>query len=163
MKKFFSLLILVSLITVNASSQSLFKKIYADATAVVNNPQSSEEQIQINQFKVTALNYIKNQIDKKKLKKDEYFYDSQAVNLASFITDYQINLIKARSISAAKKTELMNCYKNATLASPLFNDADKATSHVYINDNSSLTPFSLDTDWDKAYTAATKQVKTIVK
>jgi hypothetical protein len=69
------------------SAQTLYKKVFDNATAVVNNAASNDQQIQINQYKITVLNYISNQVKKRGLTKDSYFYDSQAVNLASFITE----------------------------------------------------------------------------
>lgn len=47
------------------SAQQLYKKVFDNAIAVVNNAKSTDEQIQINQFKVTALNYMTSQVDRK--------------------------------------------------------------------------------------------------
>lgn len=147
----------------NTFAQSLYKKVYELSTEVLNNPKSTEEKIQINQFKVTALNYIAMQVEKRGLKKDSYFYDSQAVNLASFITDFETNLIKARAISNQKRLQTIKCYTDASLNNPLFGDTDKETIHCYVTDKKSYTPFSLDTDWEKAFDTATKKMKEILR
>lgn len=147
----------------NTFAQSLYKKVYELSTEVLNNPKSTEEKIQINQFKVTALNYIAMQVEKRGLKKDSYFYDSQAVNLASFITDFETNLIKARAISSQKRLQTIKCYTDASLNNPLFGDTDKETTHCYVTDKKSYTPFSLDTDWEKAFDTATKKMKEILR
>jgi hypothetical protein len=55
------------------------------------------------------------------------------------------------------------CYRDASLNNPLFNDSDKETTFVYVNDKQTYTPFSLDTDWEKAYNQATAKIKTILK
>lgn len=107
-KVIFTLLVLMASVS-GIQAQSLYKTVYDRATAVVNNPKASDEEIQINQFKVTALNYMSTQINKRGLKKDSYFYDSQAVNLASFITDFQANLAKA---PATKRTEVIRIYQD---------------------------------------------------
>ena len=145
------------------SAQSLYKKVFDNATAVVNNAASNDQQIQINQYKITVLNYISNQVKKRKLEKNSYFYDSQAVNLASFITDFETAIIKARAISTEKRLEVLACYRDASLSNPLFGDDDKETTYVYVNDKQTYTPFSLDTDWEKAYDQATEKIKTILK
>ncbi len=159
MKKTLTLVCLLTLGIGNMSAQQLFKQVYDNAIEVVNDAKSSDEQVQINQFKVTALNYITSQVTKKGLEKDSYFYDSQAVNLVSFITDFESNVMKARAISTAKRLQVIEIYRNASLSNPLFKDSDKEKTQCYINDKTTFTPFSLDTDWEKAYEVATKEVK----
>lgn len=144
-------------------NQSLFETVHKYATAIVNDPKSSEEQIQTNQFKVTALNYITTQVMKRGLKKDEYFFDSQAVNMQSFVSEFLMNLDKARAISAAKRMEVIKVYRDASLKNPLFNDTDRERTYCYVNDKQTFTPFSLDTDWEKAYEQATKNIKTVFR
>ena len=163
MKTIILTLALVAAAFTSANAQELFNKVHANATAVVNNAASNDQQIQINQFKITALNYIFNQVGKRKLQKDSYFYDSQAVNLASFITEFETNIIKARAISTEKRLEVIKCYRNASLQNPLFQDSDKETTMAYVNDKQTYTPFSLDTDWEKAYNQAEKEIKAIMK
>ena len=163
MKKIlFTLLVLVASVT-GIQAQSLYKTVYERATAVVNNPASSDEEIQINQFKITALNYMSMMVKKRGLKKDSYFYDSQAVNMASFITDFLANLENARSISPAKRTEILKIYTDASKYNPLFKDTDKEKVNCYVEDRSTQTPFCLDTDWEKAYDQATTLVKAAMR
>jgi len=161
MKQVFLTLLLAVVSVSIASAQSLYKKVFDNATSVVNNAASNDQQIQINQYKVTVLNYISNQVKKRKLTKDSYFYDSQAVNLASFITDFETNVIKARAISTEKRLEVIKIYRDASLQNPLFGDDDKEVTYVYVNDKQTYTPFSLDTDWEKAYAQATEKIKTV--
>ena len=130
---------------------------------MVNNPSSSDEEIQINQFKVTALNYLAMMVQKRGLKKDTYFYDSQAVNMTSFITDFQVNLEKARAISPAKRMEIMKIYTDASKFNPMFKDTDKEKVNCYVDDKTTMTPFCLDTDWEKAYDQATTLTKAALK
>jgi hypothetical protein len=160
--------ILLSMLVLMASAtgiqaQSLYNTVHERATAIVNNPASSDEEVQINQFKVTALNYISMMVKKRGLAKDTYFFDSQAVNLSSFITDFQANLEKARAISPAKRTEVLKIYTDASRYNPLFKDTDKEKVNCYVDDKRTLTPFSLDTDWEKAYDQATTLVKAALK
>ena len=157
-----SLLVLMASVA-SIQAQDLFKPVRDNATKVVNNPSSSDEEIQINQFKVTALNYLAMMVQKRGLKKDTYFYDSQAVNMTSFITDFQVNLEKARAISPAKRMEIMKIYTDASKFNPLFKDTDKEKVNCYVDDKTTMTPFCLDTDWEKAYDQATTLTKAALK
>lgn len=163
MRKLLFATIIAAVSFATANAQNLYKKVFDNAISVVNNAASNDQQIQINQYKITALNYISNQVKKRKLEKNSYFYDSQAVNLASFITDFETAIIKARAISTEKRLEVLACYRDASLSNPLFGDDDKETTYVYVNDKQTYTPFSLDTDWEKAYDQATEKMKNILK
>lgn len=156
--------ILVSVVALGSlQAQSLYKKVYDNAVAVVNDAAANDQQIQVNQFKITALNYMSNQVTKRNQTRNSYFYDSQAVNMASFITDFETYIIKARTISTEKRLAVIGCYRDASLQNPLFGDQDKETTLVYVNDKQTYTPFSLDTDWEKAYDQASAKIKEILK
>jgi hypothetical protein len=163
MKNILALIALGTLGLTQVQAQDLYQKVYESAIEVVNNPQSSDEQIQINQFKVTALNYIASQVKKTGQERDSYFYDSQSVNMVSFITDFESNVMKARAMSTAKRLQVIEIYRNASLSNPLFNDADKEKTFCYVNDKGTFTPFSLDTDWEKAYEEATLKIREFFK
>ncbi len=161
MKKIVLSLLTMVLFAGSMNAQNLYRTVYDKATAVVNSANASEEELQLNQFKVTCLNYITMMVQQKNLKKDNYFYDSQAVSLTSFVTDFQVNLTKARAISTEKRLEVIKLYRDATLYNPLFKDTDTERTMVYVNDVNSLTPFCLDTDWEQAYEQTTTMVKNI--
>lgn len=163
MKKVLTAAMLLAATSLTASAQSLYKTVLDKATAIVNNPASSEEQTQIAQFKVTCLNYIASQVVKRGTQVDSYFYDSQAVNLQSFITDYLVNLENTRQLSPTKRSEVIKAYCTASTSNPLFRDVDKEKVNCYINDKATLTPFCVDTDWEKAYDQATSKVRQILK
>ena len=163
MKKFFTLIALIATSISQSFGQDLYQKVYENAIEIVNNPQSSDEQIQINQFKVTALNYIASEVRKRGEEKDSYFYDSQAVNLASFITDFESNIMKARAMSTNKRLQVIEIYRNASLSNPMFKDTDKEKVYCYVNDKATFTPFSIDTDWEKAYEIATIKIREFFK
>ena len=163
MKKIILSLLVLMASVASIQAQDLFKTVRDNATKVVNNPSSSDEEIQINQFKVTDLNYLAMMVQKRGLKKDTYFYDSQAVNMTSFITDFQVNLEKARAISPAKRMEIMKIYTDASKFNPLFKDTDKEKVNCYVDDKTTMTPFCLDTDWEKAYDQATTLTKAALK
>lgn len=164
MKKSTILTLLVMTLSFSVSrAQSLYKTVFDRATAVVNDPKSSDDAIEVSQFKITALNYLVTEVKKRGWQKDSYFYDSQAVNLTSFVTDFQANLDKARSISPAKRMQIIKIYTEASKFNPLFKDTDKEKVNCYVNDKGTLTPFCLDTDWEKAYDQATTLAKAAFK
>mgnify|MGYP003495288233 FL=1 len=163
MRRIITMICLIVAGYTQVSAQQLYKKVYDNAIAVVNNAKSTDEQIQVNQFKVTAMNYMTSQIKKSGKEQDSYFYDSQAVNMASFITDFETNVMKARAMSTAKRLQVIEIYRDASLKNPLFNDPDKETAYCYVNDKATFTPFSLDTNWEKAYEIATQKIKELFK
>ena len=154
MKKIILSLLVLMASVASVQAQDLFKTVRDNATKVVNNPASSDEEIQINQFKVTALNYLSMMVQKRGLK---------AVNMTSFITDFQVNLEKARAISPAKRLEIIKIYTDASKFNPMFKDTDKERANAYVNDKTTMTPFCLDTDWEKAYDQATTLTKAALK
>lgn len=163
MKKTFLTMLLMAATAMSMQAQSLYKEVFDKATEVVNNPASSDDAIQISNFKITALNYMSTMVKKRGLKKDSYFYDSQAVNLASFVTDFQVNLEKARTLAPSKRTEVLKIYTDACKYNPMFKDTDRDKVNCYVDDRNTLTPFCLDTDWEKAYDQATTLVKAALK
>ncbi|MDE5739086.1 MAG: hypothetical protein K2H04_07760 [Bacteroidaceae bacterium] len=163
-KVIFTLLTLIaSANSIQAQNKNLYDVVYEEATKIVNNPKSSDDQIQINQFKVTALNYMSMMIQKSGMKKDEMFYATQAVMMSSFVTDFHANMLKAQEMSPSKRNEILKIYTDACKYNPMFKDTDKERANAYVNDKSSLTPFCLDTNWEKAYDQATTLAKAALK
>ncbi len=162
MKRIVLILIIGGLSVACADAQNLYKTVMERATDVINNPASMAEDVSICQFKIAALNYIMAKMKEMGMQKDPYFYDSQAVNLESFLADYKENLGKAKAVSAAKAAEITKVYKEATLSNPLVNDADKEKVNANVN-AASKTPFSLDTNWENAYDEATRKAKAVLK
>jgi hypothetical protein len=74
-----------------------------------------------------------------------------------------VNLEKARAISPAKRTEILKIYTDASKFNPLFKDTDKEKVNAYVTDKTTLTPFCIDTDWEKAYDQATTMAKAALK
>ena len=80
-----------------------------------------------------------------------------------FVDDCRYYALQANKKSAAKRKQVMECFKKASLDNPLFNDADKKNAQVYVRDQNSETPFSLDTDWEKAYDQVSRNIKSVMK
>lgn len=158
MKKLIIPAIALTLATQSVEGQTLYEAVYEKVQSIVNNPSSSAAEKQESRFKLDALNYLKTQSKQEGQQRDSYFYDSQAVNLTSFIDDFLTNVHTAEKVSAAKREEMIRCYINAAKKFPLFQDP----SHTTI-DESAPIPFPLNTDWEKAYDNATTVSKIILK
>ena len=50
-------------------------------------------------------------------------------------------------------------FMDASISNPMFDDNDEETTMSYVKDGNELTPFSLNTDWQKAYAAVKSQLK----
>ena len=163
MKKIIFILSMLCFAWSNANAQSLYKTVRDKANKVVNDLTANQDNRDVNQFKIMALNYLVAQVSKRGLNKDGLFYDSQAVSMTSFVDDCFAYVLQAGKVSAAKKKQVLDCYKNASLACPMFNDPDKKSTQLYLKKENTITPFSLDTDWDKAYDKVCKDIRAIIR
>jgi len=160
MKKLIMPALALMLTSSAAKAQSLYLAVYEKAKSS-SQPSANSEEAKVNRFKVDALDYISKNLAKNGRAGDSYFLDSQAVNLTSFIDDYLTNVQTAAKVSPAKRQEMVKCYANAAKSFPLFPadtlNAEPATAP------DELLPFSLNTDWEKAYDKATSQARLILK
>jgi len=161
MKKFILIIVLTFITSAKINAQSYYQLVRETANKVVNNPKSSQEMIDINQFEVTALNYMVAEAAKRGIVHHPAFYDIQAVYMKSFVEDFLLYVVEARKISSAKRKQVVDCFKNASLKCPMFHDNNKLCL-AFTKDENSLTPFSLDTDWDKAYEMVSNNIKSII-
>ena len=118
------------------------------ATEKVNSPYTNEYELKKYEFELTALNYIKNYAFKTNRSITTTFLDEQAYNLDCFVLAYMMQMQKTAS---QDKLKVARSYIDASLNNPLYNDPDTATTQAYIEEKGSVAPFSLDTDWVKAY------------
>ncbi len=163
MKKLLITACMALAVSLQANAQSLFKTVMDNAVSKINSAQTPADELDYYRFEESALRYIQLQVQKRGLKVDGYFYDSQAVNMKSFIDDYRYYKAKATQISEAKFLEVSACYRDASIQNPYFKDTDKEKVNSYLNSPKTKVPFSMDTDWEKAYDQASKNIKAIIK
>lgn len=144
-------------------AQEIYNKVYKTALETINNPESPESQVKLNHFYVTALNYLKSESNERMESVTTTFLDTQAYYLSEFVTSFFDHISQARQLSAESQQKVVMAYVNATLDTPLFKDKETEKIHSFISEKNSLTPFSLDTDWEKAYKKATKKAAKILK
>ena len=146
-----------------SQAQEIYNRIYESAIQVTSNPESPESEVKLNHFYVTALNYLKSESSEQMKEVTTTFLDTQAYYLSEFVTSFFKDLSQARQMSAESQQKVVIAYINATLNTPLFKDKETEKTHAFVNEKESLTPFSLNTDWEKAYKKATKRAAKILK
>lgn len=151
------------LATLQGQSQEVYNHLYESAMQVVNNPEAPESQTKINHFYVTALNYLKAKSAEQMGSVTTTFLDTQAYYLSEFVGSFFRDLSASHKVSAECQHGVAMAYVNATLSCPLFNDADTEITHSFVNVPSYLTPFCLNTDWEKAYEKAQKESEKLLK
>lgn len=160
MKRFLFVIITIFAINSNAlKAQEVYNLVLNNATRIVNNPTCSYTQIQIAQFKRTALTYMKTKAFEETDSVPSSFLDTQAYYLSEFITLFFNDVVMSKRLSDEKRKERIMMFTDASISNPMFEDTDKETTLAFIKDGGELTPFSIDTDWQKAYAAATAQLK----
>ncbi len=157
MKKLF-LALLLGAFTFGANAQEIYKIVYQNAEQIINDPTSSITKAKIAQFKVSQLTYLRQKAFETMPEVTNRFLDVQAYYLSEFMTLYQAELVKSSPKSAEERSKLVMIFLDATVSNPLFGDTDEETIYAYIHEGTELTPFSLDTDWQKALAAVKAQL-----
>ena len=120
------------------------------ATRIVNNPTSNYTLTRVAQFKRTALTYMRGKALETPEANDTevvHFLDTQAYYLNEFTDRFFREILK---VSGNARKECIMTFVKASSENPVWNDPDKSVTESYIG-TGELTPFSLDTDWEKAY------------
>lgn len=151
------------LVCLHANSQEVYNKLYNSATEVLNDPQAAEIKTKINYFYLTELNYLKAKAGAQMETVTTSFLDTQAYYLSEYVGAFFKDLSEAHRVSAECQKDITMAYINATLSNSLFEDSDTEKVHSFIGDQEYLTPFSLDTNWEKAYKEITEKAKEILK
>lgn len=159
MKNWILLLLLWAGSSLNGKAQDVYNMVLESATRIVNSPTSGYTQTQIAQFKRTALVYMKQQAFKKSSTVSADFLNTQAYFLSEYITLFFDEILKSKKLASEKRKERILLFMDASVSNPLFNDPDHETTLSFINDGGEITPFSLDTDWQKAYAAVKDNLK----
>lgn len=146
------LFILIAFLALSATcsqvrAQEVYKMVMESATRIVNNPTSNYTLTRVAQFKRTALTYMRGKALENPDSATVHFLDTQAYYLNEFTDRFFREILKLNG--NARKDCIMTFVK-ASSENPIWNDPDKATTESFIG-TGELTPFSLDTDWEKAY------------
>lgn len=141
------------------SAQEIYKLVYESAKNTLENPATPLAKAKIAQFKISQLTYLYSKAFETMPEVTDRFLDLQAYYLSEFLTLYQEDLVNSINLSAEERAKRAMIYVDATVSNPLFNDTDEETIYAFIQEGTELTPFSLDTDWQKALAAVVAQLK----
>ncbi len=137
-----------------ASAQEIFNQVVASAKNIIDDPKASPVLLSIAQFKYTAMQYLCNTaIRRNGGGVDGDFLDRQAYAMNNFLTLFLKDFAQVNPNDQESMKQLVQRYWKASDDNPLFGDEDKETVRAFVNAEGSVTPFSLDTDWEKANTA----------
>ena len=160
MKKFLSVLSFALFTTGGAvSAQEVFNKVLESAQHTINEPTSSFTNAQIARFKVDVLQYMKSKALEKESANVNELLDIQAYYMSEFLSLFYTEIIYSTELSVEDRKAKIFLFIQASCTCPLFDDNDKEKINKYINGDSQLTPFCLDTDWHKAYQFVTKAME----
>lgn len=133
-------------------AQQVYEMVLASATQTVNNPTSNFTQVRLAQFKKTALTYMRQQAESADTAVKYSVLDYQAFYLNQFITSFLRQVIRySGENQGGQRQAILRLFIQCSLDNPMWNDPDTATTQAYITENEELTPFSLDTNWQKAF------------
>ncbi len=140
-----------------AKGQDVFNQVVDKAKDTIDDPQADPFLLSVAQFKFTAMQYLCTTAIKRNgggVSAD--LLDRQAYGMNHFITSYFAELAKLQNGSDSQQKDVMKKYWKASAENPMFNDPDKEKTEAFLNDRDCITPFSLDTDWEKADAAISK-------
>lgn len=149
MKKLLITLLILSF-TYTSNSQDVYKKIFSNAEKIVNDPNSNPTLLDVCNFEVMALKYLKQQAFKSHEEVEVSFLDNQAYYMTQYINSFFKTLSSLREQPKEQKKMIIS-YMKTSCSNPLFNDNDTETTECFVTDSTSFIRFSLNTDWEKAY------------
>jgi hypothetical protein len=157
--KTFLMTLLFGVFAMGVNAQEIYKIVYKNAEQIVNDPNSGVTKARIAQFKVSQLTYLYQKAFETMPEVTDRFLDVQAYFLTEFMSLYQAELVKSSKDTPEERAKKVMIFLDATVSNPLFGDTDEETIYAYIKEGTELTPFSLDTDWQKALAAVKAQLK----
>lgn len=159
MKKILLSLMLLLATTMTVNAQQIFTEVKKMAQESVDNPATNPMVKKISLFKLDALNYMAMKMREEMPDSTAELLDKEALSLHIFINNYTNALVANSQQPAAFQMKIIKGFMDASYSNPLFNDDDKEVVHAYFNDGTSMTRFSLDTDWRRAVLAAEEAMK----
>ncbi len=149
MKKL-AIIAMMLLATGTMKAQEIYNYLLDKSEQVINNPNSSDFDLKVAQFKYTAMRYFRKNIIQQKGSISAQWLNEQAVSLNEFVTNYLAELAKNSHADEKTRKEIIMKYCTASRKYTLFKKVDKEESEAFISDNGGYTPFCLNTDWVKA-------------
>ena len=159
MKKLFLLLFVITSLSIPSSAQEIYNAMLKSQKEIVNNGNSNLTLKKLAQFKVTALEYLKEKAFKSDKVITTKFMDDQAYYMNEFVNSFIQNVLVNQTLKKPDRKKRIMLYVDASGSNPLFKDTDKEVCDAYVTAGNQLTPFSLDTDWVKALAAVESEIE----
>lgn len=159
MKKLFLLLFVITSLSIPSSAQEIYNAMLKSQKEIVNNCNSNLTLKKLAQFKVTALEYLKEKAFKSDKVITTKFMDDQAYYMNEFVNSFIQNVLVNQALKKPDRKKRIMLYVDASGSNPLFEDTDKEVCDAYVTAGNQLTPFSLDTDWVKALAAVESELE----
>ncbi len=160
MKKFLLFLLVLLSFPAMSRGESVFEMELECAQRTLHSGRSNYVLLQFAQFQEAALLYLqdKQQHSRDAARINREWLDVQALNMSDFLSLYYIGFVND-SISSEEHKILQLIFRDVSLTSPCFYDEnERNVLRFVLPDESRLTPFSLDTDWEKAYKKVCKEL-----
>lgn len=150
MKKLFIILALICMSVLSTSAQEIYdevRRIEKEAKAFANDTKNNLEARKIATFKYDAIYYLIDKASQEPLF-SEYELGVQTNAMIEFVNLF---VSKLSTLKKNKDKDMLKAvFRTATINNSLFNDVDKEVIYSYVDNESFITQFSLDTDWPKA-------------
>lgn len=160
MKKIiYTTIVILTVLGVKCNAQEVFNAVMTSAQNALKDPVQNFSKTQMAKFKIDELNYLKGKVGKMESIKRNNLLDVQAYYMSEFLSRYLTEIICSEGQPDSVKKAMVYLFVNASAVCPLFNDTNKETINKYINADKQLTPFCLDTDWEKAYRFVNKAME----
>ena len=157
MKRFIMSMAALLFMIAGVEAQEVYNEIKAKAKATAEDVKADVVVRQISQFKVDALEYLMLKMREQMPDSTTAFLDIQAYSMDSFVNHFISSILDNKGKAEELQVETLKLYMDASYSNPLFNDTDIELSQSYYSNESCLTRFSLDTDWQKALLAIERQ------
>jgi len=152
MKRIMFICMLTCFLTTNMHAQEVWKEVRRLAKETADNPAKDIQTRKVATFKIDALDYMQQRyyetLQDSSVTLYNYKLDHQAYALYDFINQFIDQFSKAEK--KKDKIAVTEAFKYTSIENCMFFDSDKELVEAYIRTPGYITPFSLDTDWEKA-------------
>ncbi len=153
------LTLLLALAPCCAQAQEIFYFVLENAKRIVESPNENFTITRIAQFKYTALTYLRFQAFETQDEVTDEFLNNQAYHLSEFISLFFTEVLESQDKGEKATKKITKIFIDASISNPLYTDIDNEPALAYMQEPGELTPFSLNTDWEKAYNEAKEKLE----
>lgn len=160
MRKFLLLLLVLLSLPAMSRGDSVFELELECAQRTLYSGRSNYVLLQFAQFQEVALLYLqdKQQHTRDAARINSEWLDVQALNMSDFLSLYYMGFV-SDTLTSDEHEVLQQIFSDASLSCPYFYDEnERNVLRFVLPEESRITPFSLDTDWEKAYKKVRKKL-----